>query len=143
MRIAIHVQREIARLILLDRRQFNSSIAGPLGISKTTVGKLRKLVRKVAEPWERLFQLDDDEWVRTLGTEDRSVAQPKEATDWSLVHQEMQKSFTTGYKESLRRLHIALRQPHVPGGTVNDSRSHESGLQSRSGLTLSKRGSKV
>jgi transposase len=138
MRLEIHLQREIARLHFYDRSSSNRAIADAVGVSPTTVGSLRELLRAKPIEWVALHVLDDKAWRDTLGTHDRSIAVFKPAPDWAWVHQEMQRSdatleqiwrewrehvpdgvghtqFTTGYRKYTNKLHIVMRRVHRPG----------------------------
>ncbi len=139
MRLAIHLQREIARLHFYDSAQSHRAIARATGLSATTVASLRaRLLEKSALTWNTLTALDDEAWCKTLRTEDRSIAKRKAAPDWNLIHKEMQRpdatlevlwqewkqtcpegigytQFTDGYRRWTRGLHIVMRRVHRPG----------------------------
>lgn len=138
MRLEIHLQREIARLHFYDPRSSNRAIANAVGVSPTTVGGFRELLRARSTDWASLQTLDDKAWRDTLGTHDRSIAVCKPAPDWAWVHQEMQRpdatleqiwrewrehvpegvghtQFTTGYRQYANKLHIVMRRVHRPG----------------------------
>lgn len=138
MRLAIFLQREIARLHQYDQHQSNRQIAGAIGVAANTVRAVRERLRACTVPWEQLSQLGDDDWISTLGTHDNSIARRKEAPDWIWVHQEMERpdatleqlwrewretcpdgigytQFTSGYREYCDSRHIVMRRVHVPG----------------------------
>ena len=139
MRLAIHWQREIARLHFYDPAQSHRAIARVTGLSATTVASLReRLLANTELMWESLQALDDEVWCKTLGTEDRSIAKRKAAPDWEIIHREMQRpdatldvlwqdwrktcpegigytQFTDGYRRWVRGLHIVMRRVHRPG----------------------------
>lgn len=138
MRLAVHLQREIARLHYYDPGQSDRAIATAMGLSPSTVGDLRKLLRSQAQDWAALQALDDTAWRQTLGTQDRSIAVRKPAPDWAWVHAEMQRpdatleqlwrewretcpdgvaytQFSCGYRAWTRNLHVVMRRVHRPG----------------------------
>lgn len=138
MRLEIHLQREIARLHFYDQRSSNRSIADAVGVSPTTVGSFRDLLRAKPLVWAALQDLDDKAWRDTLGTHNRSIAVCKPAPDWAWVYQELQRpdatleqiwrewreqvpegvghtQFTSGYRKYTNKLHIVMRRVHRPG----------------------------
>lgn len=138
MRLAVHLQREIARLHYYDPGQSDRAIANAMGLSPSTVGSLRKLLRAQTQDWAALQPLDDAAWRQALGTHDRSIAVRKPAPDWSWVHAEMQRpdatleqlwrewrescpqgvaytQFSSGYRTWTRNLHVVMRRVHRPG----------------------------
>lgn len=138
MRIPVHIQREIARLHFYDPSQSNRSIGRTLSVSSTTVAVLRKAILESGKQWLELQALDDEEWIATLGTRNRSIAQRKPHPDWQTVHEELQKpnatleqlwlefrtacptgigytQFSANYQKWIKTRHIAMRQRHCPG----------------------------
>lgn len=138
MRLAIHMQREIARLHYYDPDRSDRIIASTVGISPSTVGTFRRLLRNESHKWSALQALDDDEWRAKLGTHDRSIAQRKPMPEWEWVHAEMQRpdatleqlwrewretcphgvaytQFSTGYRAWKKHLHVVMRRVHRPG----------------------------
>ncbi|CAN7215743.1 IS21 family transposase [Acidovorax sp. LjRoot66] len=138
MRIAIHMQREIARLHYYDTGNSDRAIAGIVGISPSTIGTFRRMLRKQAHEWSAIEPLDDDQWRDTLGTHNRSIAQRKPLPDWQWVHAEMQRpdatmeqlwrewretcpegvaytQFAVGYRAWRSTLHVVMRRVHRPG----------------------------
>lgn len=138
MRLAIHLQREIARLHFYDPGQSSRQIARTLGMSPNTVGDLREKLRSTGQDWAHLSELDDDQWCDAIGTTDRSLAQRKPAPDWAHVHAEMQRpdatleqlwrewrevepngiaytQFTANYRVYCKSLHVVMRRSHAPG----------------------------
>lgn len=95
MRIPIHLQREIARLHYYDPNSSDRAIAGTVGMSPSTIGSFRRMLRKQGHEWSAIEPLDDDQWRDTLGTRDRSIAQRKPLPDWQWVHTEMQRPDAT------------------------------------------------
>ncbi len=138
MRLPVYRQRDIARFHFYDPETSSRAIAASTGLAPNTVEFLRKKLRKADITWPELEQLDDDEWQLKLGTKDETISRPKEAPEWSWVHEEMRgadstldlvwqewrrdapdgigyTSFTQGYKAWLKHQHITMRQPHLPG----------------------------
>jgi len=138
MRLEIHLQREIARLHYYDEKSSNRAIADAVGVSPTTVGSFRELLRAKPIEWAALQALDDKSWRDTLETHDRSIVICKPAPEWAWVHQEMQRpdatieqiwrewreqvpegightQFTTGYRKYTNKLHVVMRRVHRPG----------------------------
>jgi len=74
MRLEIHLQREIARLHFYDKASSDRTIAATVGVSPSTVGSFRKLLRGKSPEWATLEQLDDEAWRDALGTHNRSIA---------------------------------------------------------------------
>jgi len=139
MRLPIHLQREIARLHYYDTSQSNRAIGRALGVSANTVRSMRHVLESHRAPVADLLSLDDDAWCALLGTGDKTVAQRKEAPDWTWVHAEMQRpdatleqlwrewraqcptgigysQFTEGYRRWAKHLHVVMRRTHRPGG---------------------------
>jgi transposase len=137
MRLAVRLQREIARLHFYDTSQSDRAIAGAIGVSPSTVGSLRRLLRHQALMWPALEPLDDEAWCSTLGTHDRTIAVRKPAPDWDWVHREMRRpdatleqlwrewretcpegigytQFSTGYRRWVKTLNVAMRAVHRP-----------------------------
>lgn len=138
MRLPIHLQREIARMHFYDPGSSTRAIASTLRISAGAAGSLRKRLLNQALMWPDLQGLDDDEWRKALGTQDRTITVRKPAPDWQEIHQEMQRpdatlevlwrewrehcpegvaytQFSTGYRTWRRAQHIVMRQVHRPG----------------------------
>lgn len=138
MRLPIRLQREIARLHYYCPAQSDRAIARATRLSPRTVGKLRSALKNCQRSWEDLSRLEDTEWCRELGTNNRSIAQRKDAPDWNWIHQEMQRPdatleqlwrewretcphgigysrFATGYRQWAKKLHIVMRRTHRPG----------------------------
>jgi transposase len=138
MRIPIHLQREIARLHYYDPNSSDRAIAGTVGMSPSTIGSFRRMLRKQGHEWSAIEPLDDDQWRDTLGTRDRSIAQRKPLPDWQWVHTEMQRpdatmeqlwrewretcpegvaytQFAVGYRAWRKNLHVVMRRVHRPG----------------------------
>ncbi len=138
MRLAVHVQREIARLHFYDPSQSHRAIARALGLSGTTVKVVRAKLRVCMRNWSDLQLLDDDEWTQILDTKDHSVTQRKPAPNMEWIHAEMQRpdatleqlwhewreicpdgvaysQFTHLYRASCKARHIVMRRPHIPG----------------------------
>ncbi len=138
MRLAVHLQRAIARLHYYDSSQSNRALGSALKISPNTVAAMRATLQKCARPWSELESLDDNAWSQTLGTNNRSIAQRKEVPDWTEVHREMQRDdatleqlwrewrekcpqgigysqFADGYRAWAKKLHIVMRRIHRPG----------------------------
>lgn len=138
MRLAIHLQREVARLHHYAPTQSNRQIGRALGVSPNTVAAMRTRLRACPLPWEQLSRLDDDAWRARLATHDHSIAQRKASPDWEWVHAEMQRpdatreqlwrewrevcpqgigytQFAEGYRNYCRGQHIVMRRIHVPG----------------------------
>lgn len=138
MRLAIHVQRDIARHHFYDPRASHRAIAFTLSLSPTTVGNFRALLKAQPLDWAALQVLDDVEWERALGTTNRSIAVRKPSPDWAEIHAEMQRpdatlevlwrewrercpqgvaytQFSVGYRAWRREQHIVMRQVHRPG----------------------------
>ena len=138
MRLPIYLQREIVRLHFHSPNESTRAIARSLGIAPGTVQSMRASLEKCGLPWSQLRELDDDAWVEALGNRDRSVAQRKEAPEWSDVHEQMQRpnatleqlwrewrevkpqgigysQFTDGYRKWIKKQKLSMRQVHVPG----------------------------
>jgi transposase len=138
MRLAVHLQREIARLHFHDPGISHRVIAESLGVATSTISYLRAQLRRQPRDWAALQPLDDDDWRNALGTHDRSIAVRKSAPDWRWVHEQMQRpdatleqlwrewregcpdgvaytQFSGGYRAWRRQLHIVMRQVHYPG----------------------------
>jgi transposase len=138
MRVAVHLQREVARLHFYDTTQSDRAIGRVLGLHGTTVGSLRAKLQSCRLDWTALKALDDDAWMSELDTKDRSVAQRKKFPDWEFVHAEMQRAdatleqlwrewrelepngigysqFAQHYRKFRKSRHIVMRQAHVPG----------------------------
>lgn len=138
MRLAVHLQREIARLHYYDANASNRTIGDSLKLSPTTAGKFRNRLRAQPLSWADLSVMDDAQWISALGTENRSIAVRKPLPDWSEIHAEMQRpdatlevlwrewregcpegvaytQFAVGYRAWRRAQHIVMRQVHRPG----------------------------
>jgi len=138
MRLAVHLQREIARLHFYEPSTSSRTMALSLGLSPTTVGSMRELLRAQSLDWSVLQLLDDDSWRKALGTQDRSIAVRKPIPDWSWIHSEMQRpdatleqlwrewretcpqgvaytQFSVGYRKWAKSQHVVMRQVHRPG----------------------------
>lgn len=138
MRLPIHLQREIARLHYYDPQTSNRAIAATVKLSPSTVADMRGFLRACSTPWAALQLLDDADWRKTLGTQDRSIAVRKPLPDWQEVHAEMQRAdatlevlwrewrercpegvaytqFSVGYRAWRQAQHVVMRQVHRPG----------------------------
>lgn len=138
MRLPVYKQREIARLHFYDPSQSNRAIADMFGLAPNTIRSLREKLRENVSNWDAISKLDDDEWCRVVGTDDRTIARRKLAPEWELVHAEMQRpdatlerlwqewreqcpdgigytTFTEGYRKYKGSLHVVMRRTHRPG----------------------------
>ena len=138
MRVEIRLQREVARLHLHDRAQSHREIAAAVGLSPNTAKKIRNIVDEALRPWDELSSMHDDDWVKTLGTEDKSIAQSKLTPDFGWVHEQLQQpdatleqvweewrrenpegvaytQFSQKYRAYRKTLDVVMRHPHVPG----------------------------
>ena len=138
MRLAVRLQREIARHHYYDPGTSNRAIGRALHISPGTVGNFRAVLRERSPDWDALQLLDDEHWELALDTVNRSIAVRKPTPDWADVHAEMQRpdatlevlwrewrercpdgvaytQFSVGYRQWRRLQHIVMRQVHRPG----------------------------
>lgn len=138
MRIAIYIQREIARMMFYEPTLSNRSIARSLGLSTGPVNDMRARLKLCPRSWEELERLPDNAWEELLGTKNKSVHPRKHTPDWEWVHKEMQRpgatlevlwtewretcpegigytQFCILYRGWANRQHISMRQVHVPG----------------------------
>lgn len=138
MRLAVHLQREIARLHFYDPGISHRTIADSVGVATSTISNFRALLRRQPLDWAELQPLDDDAWRNALHTHDRSIAVRKPVPDWAWVHAQMQRpdatlehlwrewrhacpqgvaytQFSGGYRSWRQQLHIVMRQVHCPG----------------------------
>lgn len=141
MRLAVHLQREVARLHYYDPQQSSRGIARATGISPNTVRNMRKLLRACPRSWGELAELDDSAWTHALDNKDRTVIQRKPAPDWEHIHAEMARpdatleilwqewrstnpdgiaytAFTTKYRDWQGQRNIVFRMPQVPGAKM-------------------------
>lgn len=88
MRLAINLQRAIARMHLQDPGHSDRSIAKELTLSHATVGRVRQLVVKSCLSLPLLDSLADSALQDLLGSHDRSHTRPRPLPEWPSLCEE-------------------------------------------------------
>lgn len=138
MKLPVRKQREIVRLHFHSPSKSNRFIARSTGVSAEPVKTIRRLLVDRSLDWQMLKDLDDDQWCRALGTEDKSRQPHRPAPDWQWIFAEMQRpsatleqlwqewrevnpngvaysQFTALYRQWRKEQHVVMRRTHVPG----------------------------
>jgi len=141
MRTLVEVQREIFRMVASNLHS-DRAIARHLGITHKTVKAIRVRYLSCGVDANNLLKMNDEDFVRNLGTKNKSVKSTGQEPDWQDVHKEMARpdvtrkllweeywiegneasekfmtypTFSRKYKEWLKSRRISMRQIHKPG----------------------------
>jgi transposase len=141
MRTSVRIQREILRLVA-NSSDSNRKIGKRFNITHKVPAEIRKRLSACDLEADKILELDDSKFVKTLGTESKLGNPDSKEIDWTLVQKELEtrdmtiallweeyraeasknsvkaisySHFSRRYREWLKSQRLSMRQFHVPG----------------------------